>query len=345
MFTTIFLGILWLLVVPFGLGIFPSKMLKKEYRFPGLILLIGYLIMMGLFECIYLPSLLLGIRFNTLCLLFRLLIGVLTLASVVFGIKDFKTFSLPKKNIWIILFAVLIAVQCVARWFQGVTDGDDAYFLGTALNAYTSNTMYYLDPYTGMATGLDMRHAFSAGGVFLAFLSNCIKLHPAITAHIIYADILLILHYICFYHIGRLLFPDKEENAGLFGCMVCVFDVFGYISIFTPAAFLLTRTWQGKSVIANICIPFVFYLLLLMLREDVTGKQFRTKRLFFAIFSFTVMAASLCMAGTGPTLLLPLLGVGSLVVALHKKKISVFTVTLPALLSATVFVVLLAVWK
>ncbi len=345
MLTTIILGILWLLVVPFGLGIFPSKMLKKEYRSPGLILLIGYLILMGLFECVYLPFLLLGIRFDMLCLLFRLLSGILSLASVIFGMKDFKSFTLPKKNIWLILFAVLVAVQCVARWFQGVTDGDDAYFLGTALNAYTSKTMYYLDAYTGMATGLDMRHALSAGGIFLAFLSNCIKLHPAITAHIVYADILLILHYICFYHIGRLLFPDKEENAGLFGCMVCVFDVFGYISIFTPAAFLLTRTWQGKSVIANICIPFVFYLLLLMLRDDVTGKQFRTKRLFFAVFSFVVLAASLCMAGTGPTLLLPLLGVGALVVALHRKKISVFAVTIPTLLFAAVFVVLLAVLK
>ena len=61
MLTTIFLGILWLLVIPFGLGIFPSKLLKKENRYPGLILVIGYLVMMALFECLYLPALAAGV--------------------------------------------------------------------------------------------------------------------------------------------------------------------------------------------------------------------------------------------------------------------------------------------
>ena len=345
MLTTIFLGILWLLVIPFGLGIFPSKLLKKENRYPGLILVIGYLVMMALFECLYLPALAAGVKFRTLCLLFRLLIGILSLASAVFGVKDLKSFSLPKKNLWLFVFAAVVVLQCVARWFQGVTDGDDAFFLGTALNAYTSNTMYYLDPYTGMATGLDMRHALSAGGIFLAYLSNSVKLHPTIMAHIVYADILLILHYICFFHIGKLLFPDKEENAGLFGCMVCVFDVFGYISIFTPGAFLLTRTWQGKSVIANLCIPFVFFLLLLMLQEDLTKKQFREKRLFFGALLFATVLAGVCMVGTGPIILLPLIAIGAAVVAAHRKKFSVFAASLPAVVPATAFMILLAIWK
>jgi len=41
MILTVFLGILWLLVVPFGLGIAPCRFLPKEYRMPG-IFISGY---------------------------------------------------------------------------------------------------------------------------------------------------------------------------------------------------------------------------------------------------------------------------------------------------------------
>ena len=337
---TVLLGILWLIAVPFGLGVLPCRLLEKKYRSPGMIFVVGCLIMMALFECEYLPALLLGMHFKTLCLIFRLSAGFLSLCFVIIGFRDFKNLKFPKMHPFFIVFLVLVTLQCIARCFQGVTDGDDAFFLGTAVNSYFGDSIYILDPYTGFETGLDVRHALSPGGVYLAYIANCIRLHPAVTAHIVYADLMLILHYITFYNIGKLLFPEKEENAALFADFVCVFDVFGNISLFTGATFLITRTWQGKSVIANLCIPFAFLLLLLLIRSEETGKMWKEKRLFYGIMAASTMLAALNCATSGLLLLPPMLLFGSIPASNHRKKGSIVLTTLIACIPVGLIAVL-----
>ena len=334
MILKIFMGILWLLVIPFGLGILPCRLLPKKYRSPGLIFAVGYLVMMALFECEYLPALFLGMKFSKLCLMFKLSAGFLSLAFTILGVKDLKSVTFPKWNVFMIIFTVMVVLQCVARWFQGVTDGDDAYFLGTAVSTYFGNRMYLLDPYTGFVTGLDVRHALSPGGVFIAYLSNCMKVHPAITAHIVFADIAIILHYIVYYNIGRILFEEKEKKdkyIPLFGCFVCIFDVYGAVSLYTPATFLLSRTWQGKSVIANFCIPAAFLLLLLFIRKEETNRQWKEKLAFYVIMTVCTTLSALTMATTGLMIMPVVFVIGAVIMAIYRKKISLFLFTLLSL--------------
>ena len=172
MILTVLLGILWLVVVPFGLGVAPCRLLPKEYRMPGMVFAIGYLIMMALFECVYLPALLLHMHFRTLCLIFRLIVGFFSLSSVIYGAKELHTLRMPRISPFLIVFVLAVIAECVARWFQGVTDGDDAYFIGTAVNAYFGNQIYNVNPYTGFESSLDIRHALSAGGLWVAYLAN-----------------------------------------------------------------------------------------------------------------------------------------------------------------------------
>ena len=330
MILTIFLGIFWLMLVPFGLGIAPSRLLPKEYRMPGMIFAIGYLIMMALFECVYLPALLLHMHFQTLCLIFRLSVGFLSLASVIFGAKEITTYRFPKMNPFMIVFIVMVILQCVARWFQGVTDGDDAYFLGTAVNAYFGNQINNVDPYTGFQTTLDIRHALSPGGIWVAYLANCIKLHPAITAHIVYADIAIILHNIVIYHIGQALLIKDEHKAALFAVFFGLFDIFGHLSYLTPATFFITRTWQGKSVVVNFCIPFALFLMLMLIRDELTVKQWKEKLVLYGILSGCTMLAGFTLATTGLILLPPFILIGAVFVSIYRKKISAM---LPAVLA------------
>lgn len=308
-----------------------------------MIFAVGYLIMMALFECEYLPALFLGMHFSTLCMIFRISAGLLSLSFAILGAKGLKDLTYPKVNVYFILFLVLVTLQCVARWFQGVTDGDDAFFLGTAVNSYFGNTMYVLDPYTGFATGLDVRHALSPGGIFVAYLANCLKLHPAIVAHIVYADFMIILHNIVYYRIGLLLFPKEEKYGSLFACLVCIFDVFGNISLLTPATFLITRTWQGKSVIANFCIPFAFLLMLIAAQKELTNRQWKKTRVFYAVAAGACCLAAVCQATTGLVLLPGLFVTGCVVLFAIRKKPSVFFATLLAVLPAGLIGVIFAI--
>lgn len=320
---TVLLGILWLVVVPFGLGVAPCRLLPKEYRMPGMVFAIGYLIMMALFECVYLPALLLHMHFRTLCLIFRLIVGFFSLSSVIYGAKELHTLRMPRISPFLIVFVLAVIAECVARWFQGVTDGDDAYFIGTAVNAYFGNQIYNVNPYTGFESSLDIRHALSAGGIWVAYLANCIRLHPAITAHIVYADIAIILHNIIVYHIGQALFIKEEGKASVFALFFVLFDVFGHISYYTPATFLLIRAWQGKSVVVNFCIPFALFLILMMIRDEMTLRQWKEKVVLYGILSGCVMVAAFGLATTGLLLLPPFTLASAAIAGIYRKRISV----------------------
>ena len=68
--------------------------------------------------------------------------------------------------------------------------------------------------------------------------------------------------------------------------------MFGGQSICTAENFLLVRTAQGKAVLANIVIPFVF-LLLLLLFEILERKQV-PEFLFWLLFGMALIAGCLC---------------------------------------------------
>ena len=54
----------------------------------------------------------------------------------------------------------------------------------------------------------------------------------------------------------------------MFIIIMAVFQMYGNVSIYTNETFLLTRTWQGKSVAGNFIIPAVFLMFLCLFAES-----------------------------------------------------------------------------
>ena len=65
----------------------------------------------------------------------------------------------------------------------GHYDGDDAYYIATAVLTDTFDTMYLRDAYTGYIYPLDVRHAFSPTPIYQAWLSRLSGIAPAVVAH------------------------------------------------------------------------------------------------------------------------------------------------------------------
>ncbi len=300
----ILLAIFWLLLVPFGSGLWITSKLPKERQSIGMIFLNGYLVMIAFFQCFYLGFLGAGsISFKLLSLTFGIFIVIFAGVSLALGRKMLKECLSKLKNkdaiVLKIVFAGFILLQVVMRLRQQVSDGDDAFYIATAVNSYTSGTMNHIQPYTGMVTGeLDMRHAFAAAPTWLAFLSKVTMIHPAIMAHSILAPVLIILHYLVILQIGELLFKDKKNEKYLFASLVALFNMYGYVSIYTAQTFFLTRTWQGKSIFANLFLP-VLLLALLWLGDKAKGMKVENILyviagvIMFAGSSMTTMAVAL----------------------------------------------------
>lgn len=316
------LVLLWLLVIPFGCGLWITGKLPKEHHRTEVVFLNGYLIMIALFQCIYLCLVAAGsTSFKLLTWIFSVIIVIFFAVSVGLGravIKECLSSVKNKDALGLkVVFGLIVLTQLVMRLLQQVSDGDDAFYIATAAISVSNGTMNYVQPYTGFVTNdLDLRHAFSAAPIWLAFLSKVTMVHPAIMAHSILSLMLIILHYFVILGIGNVLFREKKNEKYLFASLVGIFNVYGYVSIYTAQTFLLTRTWQGKSIFANLFLPL---LLMLLLWFGENKKKEKMPDWYF------ILAGTVLFAGTAMTtmavLVLPMVFMlGMIFLAIYHKK-------------------------
>jgi hypothetical protein len=179
---------------------------------------------------------------------------------------------------WIIFF-VLVGFQLYKAVFYTSFDGDDAYYVVESLIAQQAGVMYRILPYTGGTTSLDVRHALAVFPMWVAFIAVKSGIHATIVSHVVMPLVLIPLTYLVYYEIGKSLFRDprqglgmmknrqilpgeSQQGLGMFMVIMCMFQMFGNVSIYTNETFFLTRTWQGKAVTGSLVIPAVFWILL-----------------------------------------------------------------------------------
>lgn len=297
----------WLILIPFGCGLLFTDKLPKEHHRLEIVFLSGYLIMIALFQCLYLCFVVAGsTSFKLLALIFGISIVLYAGASAWFGkgvVKECVSAVVNKEALAMkAVFGVIVIVQLVMRLLQQVSDGDDAFYIATAAISVSNGTMNYMQPYTGFVTNdLDLRHAFSSAPIWLAFLSKVTMIRPVMMAHSILSLVLIILHYFIILNMGSVLFGDKKNEKYLFASLVGIFNVYGYVSIYTAQTFFLTRTWQGKSIFANLFLPV---LLMLLLWFGEIKKKEKMANWYF-IFASIILFAGTAMT-TMAVLMLPM---------------------------------------
>ena len=275
-------GILLLLVVvlPLFLGMIPVKHMNKLQRTPAMAYACGWFVSFAVFELVSVPFILLEQSFSLVVVVYTVVMLLLLTVSLWRGqnvwkefgseITEWKHSSLWEKAGWIIVI-VLVAIQMVIAIFWEYYDGDDAYYIATAVVTDTFDTMYLRDNYTGYLYPLDARHALSPTPIYQAWLSRLSGIHPAVIAHSVLSAVWLLLMYCVYGQIARRLFPKKREYRPLFMIFLSLWFIFGNISLYTTETFAMTRTWQGKGLMAGIILPALL-LCFLYLADDKPQK-------------------------------------------------------------------------
>lgn len=268
--------LLWLLIVPFSLGLFVKRIWRREQDGVIFCIVTGYMIMFALFECLAEP-LILGRRpFHILVWLAGVLFLGLTVFSLIFHHREVgQAFAITGKKIpwksWTFYAAlILIGIQV---WFYVkymVTNIDDAYYVATAAVALETDTMYQYSAYTGRYNELlNLRYVLSPYPIFQAFLAKVSWINDAaVIAHTAFPPFLVSLAYSVYALFGELLFEEpenpesgdsKSKQIFLFLCLLSVVHITSYYCMRNQGSVLLVRVWQGKATLASSLIPALFY--------------------------------------------------------------------------------------
>ena len=299
--------ILLLILAPFGTGLIINRFMDKDNRSLGVTYISGFLMLLAAFQLMAVPIVFMDPRgFDVVVQVFTVTVTVLTGFGMIQALhlwraqgRIFKEiqFKKDKKIVifqWIIVL-LLIGFQLFMAVSHSFFDGDDAYYVVQSVIADESDSLYRILPYTGRSTDLDLRHAMAVFPLWIAYIARMTGIHATIISHTILPLILIPLTYLIYYEIGKKLFKEKEEHLCTYMIFISVLHIFGNVSIYSNATFLLMRTWQGKSMLANVVIPGLF-MVLLWLFEGEAEKRGKRSGMWFLLFLLNVVAAMMSTA-------------------------------------------------
>ena len=100
--------------------------------------------------------------------------------------------------------------------------------------------------------------------MWIAYISSACGFHAAVFCHTVLPLFLIPLTELVYLETGRRLLNGRDgtgrELLPVFMIFVMLLQMFGSVSIYTSETFFLTRTWQGKSMVANFLFPMMLLI-------------------------------------------------------------------------------------
>lgn len=315
--------ILILGVLPFLCGLWFVKKGEIESGKIATAYVFGYMTMFAIFQIIYTISLISTGRLETIVTCFTIVIVLFALNSTIYAREEFgliynnvRTLVKEKKprRIYIsgVICFLLLLVPIIMSFVLQYADGDDSYYLALATQMESNGMLSGILPYTGGTSSIDIRHAWAGGVAFTSYLSRVTGLHTAIIAHFMLPPFLLVIMYMIYWLIAKVLLKDKKEYISLFMITIVLMYIFGNVSIYTATTFMITRTWQGKAMFSNLIVPILILCFLMM-------KDYGLKGIYWVAVLIAGIAS--VFASTMGIFFAPVfIGLATMVIAIANKK-------------------------
>ena len=282
----VLMSLIILIVIPMFMGLLVTAPLDVKERSLGLLMPAGYICMLLSFELVTLPILLtthyqnfyyvLWIYTPIMLILAGLGVWVTyrnagSISGIAYEIRSLvSAYDRSKGMMWIAVAVVLVFILFLSERYV-IFDSDDAYYVVQSLITQVEKSMYVTQPYTGGAASLDTRHAMAVFTMWISYVGTLTGIHTTVLCHTVLPLVFIPLALITYTEIGLRLLHGKQEMLPYFALIVEVIMLFGRPSLFTPEAFLLARTWQGKSMAANLLIPMIVLSLMILFRDKKKG--------------------------------------------------------------------------
>ena len=200
----------------------------------------------------------------------------LAVSFVLYGrswVQKLKAFSgsIPNnRTFWIWAAAIMmISVAAVTITYNFTLDA--AYYVANVATNVDTNMINVYDPFTGnWQDHFELRYVFATYSVNDAVICQITRLPALVQTKSVMAATVMIIVNVLYIYIAKYLF--KEHRSALLMYALMMFINCMFISIYTASNFLMTRTYEGKSIVGNISVIAVFVLYVLIVAgEDARG--------------------------------------------------------------------------
>lgn len=306
-----------LVVIPYFVGnnLIAICNLKKSNR---LGFIYGWLVLLAIFEIIVVPFTFLSRSLIELTWIYSIIVLAVGVISTIWCLLKYNInskscfkFKYKKVSIYGVISIGLLALQLVIAICGTHMDADDAYYIGTANTSIATDTLFVVQPDTGMPyETVPLRYAFSALMIFWAYLSKLTGIHPLIIAHSIIPVLFILISYLLWWEMGNSLY-DTTDKKWIFFLFVNLLNIFGNTSVYTQSSFLLFRIWQGKAMLPNIILPAFLVTFLSIYQHSQEKKNW--------LIIITIVIAGCCCSSMAVPLGIMVVVSGCLILAIKLK--------------------------
>lgn len=275
------------------------------------IILAGFVGYFAVFEVIALPFMLLKGNFLILCYTFGFISLGITILSLVFLCQDLSIskyiFVKRKKNLHqtslkstlpYIIFGSVLFFQLFIVTVYAHFDADDSFYIAISNACISSNQIFGFEPSTGL-TNMPFPASYSLTGyeVLVACWSKVFSIQPVALYHTVLPIIFIPISYLAFYCLSKSIIKNKTKAIWII-IILSALNIFSNYSVYSPGAFLLFRSWQGKASLVNILFPTLLYFFVCAVSSS------KVKQKTFNLFCCTLtLLSSVCFSSVGIYLL------------------------------------------
>ena len=297
--------VIFFFIFPTLVGMNLTRFIEKEKDNIIYALILGYIVEFGIYQIYAIPCIVTHQSFSLLHNLFIGTICGLSILSIILNFKNYKSMfnhtievikELPKIGTIIIILMVL--AECFIGFRYMHVDQDDYSFLSIANDAYQTDTLYKYDVLGNETDTLPERRFLSPWSIFIATVSRFVYIHPMVVAHTLMPTFFPIIVFSMYYLMGKQLFKNDLKDTISFLFFLNIIYIFGAYTNKTNFIFMFTRIWQGKSLLANLVLPFLYVIYNLFVEE---------KGSFITWLSILFTMLSACLVSTMGFALAPVL--------------------------------------
>lgn len=181
------------------------------------------------------------------------------IAGALAGIRDHKMFAVS-----VLVIAAACTIIAVVTYSFTL---DAAYYVASVATNVDTNMINVYDPFTGnWLDHFELRYAFATYYVNDAVVCRLTGIPALVETKGVMSATVMLLVNILYVHICRYFYDDDRRAVLMYVFMTLI--NFMFISIYTTSNFLMTRTYEGKSIVANISIVLIFVIFMELIKDS-----------------------------------------------------------------------------
>ena len=334
-----------ILAIPLNLIIFylfGALILKRKNKTvnEGLCLIVGFFAYYILFFIVIFPFMIKYRPFSWFMKAWIPIELIILVASLILHGKGLanlfnKGISFAKKHIiatTIIVAVILLQVILVTCTYNFTLDA--AYYVSNVTTTLETDMINVYDPFTGSwLDHYEVRYLFATYSINDAFMCKILGIPALIQTKLTMSAVVILIVNILYIMIAKHLFKDDVKGITVMTVMMFVVN-FMFFTIFTSSLFLLTRTYEGKTIVGNLSILAIFYIFMLMINDEDISSPW--------IMMFIVSLGSMTISSSGNMIIPATLSILFVPYMIVKRTIKplpkLFACVLPGVLMMVVYV-------